>query len=81
MSLKVRLIAVLCALVIVALAATDAITYASFRSYVVGQIDSQLTKSADSRFEGLWANLASRSTADREASPPSSSHREPWPPY
>ncbi len=68
MSLKVRLIAVLCALVIVALAATDAITYASFRSYVVGQIDSQLTKSADSRFEGLWANLASRSTADREAS-------------
>lgn len=47
MSLKARLIAVLCALVIVALAATDAITYASFRSYVIGQIDQQLYRSAN----------------------------------
>jgi len=46
-SLKVRLIAVLCALVIVALAAVDAITYASFRSYVAGQVDQQLYKSAN----------------------------------
>ena len=46
-SLKVRLIAVLCAFVIVALAATDAITYTSFRSYAVGQLDQQLFKSAN----------------------------------
>jgi two-component system OmpR family sensor kinase len=45
--LKVRLVAVLCAFVIVALAATDAITYASFRSYAVGQLDQQLFRSAD----------------------------------
>lgn len=47
MSLKVRLIAVLCVLVIFALAATDAITYASFSTYVVGQLDQQLLKSAN----------------------------------
>ena len=47
MSLKVRLIAVLCAFVIVALAATDAITYTSFRSYAVGQLDQQLFRSAN----------------------------------
>ncbi|MGA2803704.1 MAG: HAMP domain-containing sensor histidine kinase [Acidimicrobiales bacterium] len=47
MSLKVRLIAVLCAFVIVALAATDAITYTSFRSYAVGQLDQQLVRSAN----------------------------------
>jgi two-component system OmpR family sensor kinase len=46
-SLKVRLIAVLCAFVIVALAATDAITYTSFRSYAVGQLDQQLVRSAN----------------------------------
>jgi len=46
-SLKVRLIAVLCALVIVALATADAVTYTSFRSYAVGQVDQQLMKSAD----------------------------------
>ncbi|MGO9584429.1 MAG: sensor histidine kinase [Acidimicrobiales bacterium] len=47
MSLKVRLIAVLCAFVIFALAATGAITYTSFRSYAVGQLDQQLFRSAD----------------------------------
>ncbi len=47
MSLKIRLIAVLCAFVIVALATTDAITYASFRSYAVGQLDQQLFRSAN----------------------------------
>jgi two-component system OmpR family sensor kinase len=46
-SLKVRLIAVLCAFVIVALVTTDAITYASFRSYAVGQLDQQLFRSAN----------------------------------
>jgi two-component system OmpR family sensor kinase len=46
-SLKIRLIAVLCAFVIVALATTDAITYASFRSYAVGQLDQQLFRSAN----------------------------------
>jgi two-component system OmpR family sensor kinase len=46
-SLKVRLIAVLCAFVIVALAVTDAITYTSFRSYAVGQLDQQLFRSAN----------------------------------
>ena len=47
MSLKVRLIAVLCAFVVFALAATDAITYTSFRSYAVGQLDQQLFRSAN----------------------------------
>ncbi len=47
MSLRVRLIAVLCAFVIVALVATDSITYASFRSYAVGQLDQQLFRSAN----------------------------------
>ena len=47
MSLKVRLIAVLCAFVIFALAATGAITYTSFRSYAVGQLDQQLFRSAN----------------------------------
>jgi two-component system OmpR family sensor kinase len=46
-SLKVRLIAVLCAFVIIALAASDAITYTSFRSYAVGQLDQQLFRSAN----------------------------------
>ena len=45
--MKVRLIAVLCAFVIVALVTTDAITYASFRSYAVGQLDQQLFRSAN----------------------------------
>jgi two-component system OmpR family sensor kinase len=52
-SLKVRLIAVLCAFVIVALAATDAITYTSFRSYAVGQLDQQLFRSANLVAENL----------------------------
>ena len=47
MSLKIRLIAVLCAFVVFALAATDAITYTSFRSYAVGQLDQQLFRSAN----------------------------------
>ena len=47
MSLKVRLIVVLCGFVIFALAATDAVTYASFRSYAVGQLDQQLFRSAN----------------------------------
>ncbi|MGO9963469.1 MAG: sensor histidine kinase [Acidimicrobiales bacterium] len=47
MSLKVRLIALLCAFVIVALVATDTITYTSFRSYAVGQLDQQLFRSAN----------------------------------
>ncbi len=46
MSLKARLIAALCALVLIALAAVDTITYTSFRSYVVGQLDSQLYNAA-----------------------------------
>ena len=43
MSLKVRLVAVLCAFVVFALVATDSVTYASFRSYAIGQIDGQRT--------------------------------------
>jgi len=46
-SLKIRLIAVLCAFVVFALAVTDAITYTSFRSYAVGQLDQQLFRSAN----------------------------------
>ncbi len=46
MSLKARLIGALCVLVLVALATVDAITYASFRTYVVGQVDTQLLQSA-----------------------------------
>ena len=47
MSLKVRLIAVLCIFVILALAVTGTITYTSFRSYAVGQLDQQLFRSAN----------------------------------
>lgn len=47
MSLKLRLIAVLCAFVIFALAATDAVTYTSFRHYAIGQLDGQLFRSAN----------------------------------
>ena len=47
MSLKVRLVAVLCAFVVFALVATDSVTYASFRSYAIGQIDGQLYRSAN----------------------------------
>ncbi len=46
MSLKLRLIAVLCAFVVVALVASDALTYTSFRSYAISQLDQQLKESA-----------------------------------
>ena len=47
MSLKVRLIAFLCAFVVFALVATDSITYASFRTYAVEQLDQQLLRQAN----------------------------------
>ncbi len=47
MSLKLRLIAVLCAFVVLALAVTDAVTYTSFRRYAIGQLDGQLFRSAN----------------------------------
>ena len=74
MSLKVRLIAVLCAFVVFALATTDAITYTSFRRYAIGQLDQQLFRSADLVLRSLGSpgqlgNNGSESFANQVVTP------------
>jgi two-component system OmpR family sensor kinase len=70
-SLRFRLIAVLCAFVIFALVATDAITYASFRSYAVGQLDQELFRSANLVAHNLgFSNPFGSQGSDYQAVPP-----------
>ena len=71
MSLRFRLIAVLCAFVIFALVATDAITYASFRSYAIGQLDQELFRSANLVAHNLgFPNLFGNQNSAYQAVPP-----------
>ncbi len=70
MTLRFRLIAVLCAFVIFALVATDAITYASFRSYAIGQLDQELFRSANLVAHNLgFPNLFGNQNSEYQAVP------------
>ncbi len=70
MSLKVRLVAVLCAFVVFALVATDSVTYASFRSYAIGQLDDQLFRSANFVAHNLgFSDQFGQSSSDETVTP------------